>query len=158
MLAISFANSQTGYAVGDQGTVLKTEDAGLTWTLQILDPNNLLTGVDFVSSDIGFIAGSEGMVLATQNGGNVNVQHGPLSNEFVVYPNPVKDDFKINLGAIGNNNMVEVYDLYGRCVLQRMFDSKSPTIISTDGWGKGVYLVRVLENETPFFSQRVVIQ
>jgi photosystem II stability/assembly factor-like uncharacterized protein len=61
--------SSWGYVVGDSGTILKTTDAGLTWTkLQSTITANLY-GVFFVNPAKGFAVGDSGVLLATSDSG-----------------------------------------------------------------------------------------
>jgi photosystem II stability/assembly factor-like uncharacterized protein len=64
-----FANNQSGVAVGDNGTILRTTNAGASW--QIINSNTTLSlqSVKFFSSTRGVIAGEGGIILRTTDGG-----------------------------------------------------------------------------------------
>lgn len=71
-----FINVNTGYLVGDKGTIFKTTNEGSNWIRQNIssDSNKLitLTAVCFKSADSGFAVGSigwHGVLLTTTNGG-----------------------------------------------------------------------------------------
>ncbi len=75
---IQFIKSQTGWAVGDQGVIWKTVDAGSTWELQQSGVKCALRSVCFLTDRVGWIAGGEsvpyahqgvGVLLATTDGG-----------------------------------------------------------------------------------------
>lgn len=71
---ISFPNSQTGYIVGWQGSILKTTDGGHSWQKQQaanqgFQPQVKLEAVDFIDENTGAIVGSNGTVYITNNGG-----------------------------------------------------------------------------------------
>jgi len=75
---VFFTSPQRGFAVGDRGTILRTEDGGQTWTLLSCSTEATLRSISFVSEDEGWIGGggtreysgaSEGVVLATDDGG-----------------------------------------------------------------------------------------
>lgn len=64
-----FYATDTGYAAGDNGTILKTTDGGLNW-------NSLSTGLNlnfhelyFISASEGWVVGDSGSVCHTTNGG-----------------------------------------------------------------------------------------
>lgn len=62
-------DGRTGFAVGALGTLLRTLDAGATWTVLTSGTSNDLQSVWFTSASTGWIAGNGGVVLKTVNGG-----------------------------------------------------------------------------------------
>jgi len=75
--AVHFMSQDSGFVVGDSGLVLKTIDAGNSWT-KIITPktytNVIFQDIFFTSSSVGYIAGtdsnSDGIVLKTTDGGD----------------------------------------------------------------------------------------
>lgn len=65
----SFVSEITGWAVGDNGTILKTEDGGDNWTKQISAITNNFYGVYFINSNEGIAIGDNGIIIRTVNGG-----------------------------------------------------------------------------------------
>jgi len=61
--------SQVGYAVGSQGTILKTYNAGANWQQQISGTSLKLNKVYFLDLDNGFAVGENGLILRTTTGG-----------------------------------------------------------------------------------------
>ena len=68
LYSVCFTNSVTGYAVGDAGTILKTTDGGLNWTIFNMGPGYSLTSVCFTDENTGYAAGS-GTILKTDDAG-----------------------------------------------------------------------------------------
>ncbi|MEI6346929.1 MAG: YCF48-related protein [Bacteroidota bacterium] len=66
--SVCFTDANTGYAVGEGGTILKTTDAGINWTLSIIGMHGL-NDVTFISSDTGYAVGKYGTILKTTNAG-----------------------------------------------------------------------------------------
>ncbi len=66
---ISFVDFYTGWAVGSEGIIKKTTDAGKTWTDQSYGGTDI-NSVSFVNKNIGFIANKKGMLYQTTNGGD----------------------------------------------------------------------------------------
>lgn len=60
---------QTGWAVGDNGTILKTTDGGNTWGLQTSGTTESLQSVHFINTQTGYIVGTNGVILKTVTGG-----------------------------------------------------------------------------------------
>ncbi|MFU8844217.1 MAG: YCF48-related protein [Bacteroidales bacterium] len=67
--SVYFADSHTGYAVGREGTVLKTHNEGRTWYMLALGTINDVNDVWFISPDTGFVVGDHNLFLQTVNGG-----------------------------------------------------------------------------------------
>jgi photosystem II stability/assembly factor-like uncharacterized protein len=63
-------DGRTGFAVGDQGTLVRTLDAGTTWTTRTSGASARLNSVWFSSPGKGWIAGDAGVVLKSTNGGD----------------------------------------------------------------------------------------
>ncbi len=78
---IYFVDDTVGFIIGGRGTILKTEDAGLTWTRKVAmseamgrggNPRAMranLMGIQMVDENTGFIAGTENTILKTTDGG-----------------------------------------------------------------------------------------
>ncbi len=69
LTSVTFADSNTVYAVGTAGTILKSTDQGVTWASQISTTNEDLFGVCFKDANNGTAVGSGGTILTTSNGG-----------------------------------------------------------------------------------------
>ncbi|MCX6162127.1 MAG: T9SS type A sorting domain-containing protein, partial [Ignavibacteriae bacterium] len=73
--SVYFTDANTGYAVGNPGTVLKTTDAGATWFSQSIPTTDILHYVLFTDVNTGYIASgvyasNGGNLFKTTNGGN----------------------------------------------------------------------------------------
>lgn len=86
--------SQVGYAVGDDGTILKTYDAGVNWSPQLSGISFRLNKVHFIDPDFGFAVGENGIILRTTTGGEPvtiieNENQSPYTFQlFQNFPNP----------------------------------------------------------------------
>jgi photosystem II stability/assembly factor-like uncharacterized protein len=78
--SVYFTDANTGYAVGDscyfvgnvghcEGIILKTNDGGTNWTIQVSGLDHVLVSVFFLDANTGFAVGDEGIFLKTTNGG-----------------------------------------------------------------------------------------
>lgn len=68
--SVEFTDIETGWATGEQGTIIHTRNAGEVWTVQNSGTEETLTGLSFVHSETGWIAGSSGTILSTKDGGD----------------------------------------------------------------------------------------
>lgn len=87
---VCFTNANTGYAVGLDGVILKTNDAGISWAPQNSGTTNGISSVYFTDADTGYAVGSGSNLLKTTDGGlNWNLLPGAsisLSSVFFTSP------------------------------------------------------------------------
>lgn len=62
-------DANTGTAVGDKGTILRSTNGGATWTKQASGVTNPLQAVFFTDANNGTAVGSNGIILHTTDGG-----------------------------------------------------------------------------------------
>ena len=68
--AVRFVDQENGFALGEFGTVLATEDGGDSWQRRESIPNEFYPmGVDFLDAQTGWAGGLDGVVWQTQDGG-----------------------------------------------------------------------------------------
>ena len=108
--AVTFSNSQSGWAVGEAG-ILHTEDGGNTWSISRKPPPNesnwSLRSVAFPTSESGWVVGSRGEILHTTDGGRTwdGVTVGIYQNlNCVVFITPQSGWIVGDLGTILNTN------------------------------------------------------
>ncbi|MCH7534904.1 MAG: T9SS type A sorting domain-containing protein [Bacteroidetes bacterium] len=75
---VKFLSSSVGYAVGNNGTMVKTTDGGLNWNNVVTGTSEDLISLFFVNDNKGFIGGKYGVFLKTENGGQT-WQNGNIS-------------------------------------------------------------------------------
>ena len=71
LYSIHFPNHDVGYSVGYGGAIIKSQDGGLSWSLQTSGTSKYLTSVFFNNDSTGFAVGEGGTILQTKNGGTV---------------------------------------------------------------------------------------
>jgi photosystem II stability/assembly factor-like uncharacterized protein len=69
LFSVSFQTEKDGWAAGDWGTLLYTNDGGKTWIDKTLPKDIVLYSIDFQGEDEGWIACELGTILHTQDGG-----------------------------------------------------------------------------------------
>jgi photosystem II stability/assembly factor-like uncharacterized protein len=71
LTAVAFADDKQGWAVGHDGAILHTTDAGKTWNVQRFEPelNQALLGIVAVSADRAVVVGAFGVLMSTSDGG-----------------------------------------------------------------------------------------
>ncbi len=68
--SIQFLNQNTGFAIGNYGTLLKTTNGGLNWEYLLLQSPKNLSSLYFVNSNVGYAVGDSGLILKTTNSGD----------------------------------------------------------------------------------------
>lgn len=68
--SVSFIDKNTGFAIGDSGTILKTTDAGATWVKKSPKKYDAecLKSICFVNKDTGYVIGTESIRKTTDGG------------------------------------------------------------------------------------------
>ncbi len=69
LLGLEFLDSQTGWAAGKSGHVMRTSNGGQTWAYRQVSPAVDVEAVDFVDASQGWLAGAEGHIWRTSDGG-----------------------------------------------------------------------------------------
>lgn len=67
---VEFVGYESVFAVGDDGVILKSTDAGESWDQINSGTRATLYEIQFVTENVGYIVGYEDIVLKTDNGGN----------------------------------------------------------------------------------------
>jgi Secretion system C-terminal sorting domain len=158
--AVSFTDANTGTAVGDYGTILRTTNGGASWTSQPSRTTNSLYSVSFTDANTGTAVGFGGTILRTTTGGvatGMKEMSSHTPSDFSLtqnYPNPFNPttviSYQIPLykgGLRGIYVTLKVYDLLGREVATLVNERKDAGTYSVQwnasGFTTGMYLVRI---------------
>ncbi len=80
--SIYFVSANNGWAAGNNGSILSTNDQGLTWNSQASGTTMHLNGICFANINEGWAVGDSGTILYTADGGvSWNAQTGNLFND-----------------------------------------------------------------------------
>jgi photosystem II stability/assembly factor-like uncharacterized protein len=74
LLCITFIDANTGYASGNNGTIIRTTNGGLNWSPQTTNTTNSIYSVSFIDANTGSAAAGNlntPLLLHTTNGGNL---------------------------------------------------------------------------------------
>ena len=67
--SVSFASLNEGFAVGENGTIIKSSDGGDNWSQQFSQSGLQLNKVLFLNPNTGWVVGEDGTILFTTNSG-----------------------------------------------------------------------------------------
>ena len=69
--SVFFVSSNTGWAVGDAGTLLKTSGGGVSWNKKSINFSRTLTDIFFINESVGWtVGGWTSSIFKTTNGGD----------------------------------------------------------------------------------------
>ena len=116
-----FANINTGFITGSNGTIIKTTDGGNHWMVEKSGTSNMLNSVCFIGSDfVGYVVGDNGTILKTTDGG-VGINELTNNNELLsanIYPNPVTNNAIISYELpLKSQVTISLYNLTGKEIL-----------------------------------------
>ncbi|MEX0662974.1 MAG: right-handed parallel beta-helix repeat-containing protein [Balneolaceae bacterium] len=126
---LTFIDDQTGFAVGWNGLILKTEDGGSVWELLTSESSENFQSVSFLDENRGWIVGNSGTILSTENGGNTwKIEYPGNSNKDLLqdvhFINPEKG------WSIGRSGSVYKYDA-STSEPQPIVDASSSSVTTT---------------------------
>lgn len=80
---VHFPTSTIGFAVGQNGTLIKSVDAGDSWTVLSSGSTSTFEGVHFIDANTGLIVGHNIMLRTTDGGSNWSTVSLPVSEVFM---------------------------------------------------------------------------
>ncbi len=101
--SVYFASDQQGWAVGNNGTILATQDGGKTWVKQSNSTDARLNSVHLANDQRIWVAGSGGTTLTSQDGGNIWYEQISNTTEHLKSVHYVNDQHG---WAVGENGII----------------------------------------------------
>ena len=152
--SVYFTDSNTGYVVGDTGTIIKTNDGGENWRPQNSGTVKDLYSVHFTTDETGYAVG-DNVILKTENDGLVWIsQSMPIpGNWHSVYFTSTDTGYIV--GEAGNACILKTinggltwninYIYYGPGIIDSYFTTVCFTDANT-GYAGGSYMVQTIES------------
>ena len=140
--AVFFVDEKTGWAVGQWGVVLRTDDAGESWTLQRYDTSvdQPLFSVWFRDRQRGYAVGLWSLLIATVDGGKTWTR-------ITLPPPPGRKKADRNLLKIFANRMGTLFVAAEQGMVLKSYDGENWTYIDT-GYKGSFWTGIVLNNGT----------
>jgi len=148
--SVYFTDENTGFAVGDNGTILKTTNGGINWLTQNSGTDVILLSVHFPTVDTGYAVGVGETILKTVNGGGFPVSSNDLtskSNTLKIYPNPSSDFITIKTSTIPIKSELSICNLHGHELMTRQI-TEPKTILNISNLPSGVCFLRLTNDRT----------
>jgi photosystem II stability/assembly factor-like uncharacterized protein len=100
---LAFINGKTGFAVGDNGTLVRSEDSGDSWQLMMNPFSGKLNDICFITQSQGVIIGENGRLYATSDSGKSWINCN--------FPAPYLNNMNLNsVCSIDGQNLIIVGD------------------------------------------------
>ena len=168
----SFVNENTGWSVGEVGSIVRTYNSGYNWDSLGSGTNVTLKSVKFVNSLTGWTVGDQGIILKTTNGGGqgfpigINSNTSEIINKFFLsqnYPNPFNPTTIINYELpITNYVSLKVYDALGNEVETLVNDKQNAGSYSVDfnaaSLPSGIYFYKLVTENFSETKKMVVVK
>jgi photosystem II stability/assembly factor-like uncharacterized protein len=156
--SVAFADSNNGVIVGQNSSIMKTSDGGISWSQTYGIPGSEFHGVSLPTANAGTVVGLGGAILRTRTGGMVTAITNKVHSIPVVtilrqnYPNPFNPTTIISYRLdVLTRVQVGVYDILGREVVLLVDEVQNPgeKTLRFDGssYASGVYFLRLRAGE-----------
>jgi hypothetical protein len=152
--SLTFSDSQTGWAVGAGGIILKSVNGGNTWASVISPVTVDLRSIAFANAGLGIIVGDNGTILRWNLTTGISTLYS-TSDGLNIYPNPAAEQLIVQFNS-DKNHIVEIYNEQGTIIFSKILNSKTESI-NTSNISSGIYFVRVSDGEK-MFNQKLIVQ
>lgn len=130
-----FADRNTGFIAGD-GVLMKTTDAGMSWTHMNYPVTSDLFGVYVVDFGTAYAVGSLGTII--KNDLSISVEeHSKFHCQ--IFPNPVSDKLIIQTDESGDF-ILSIHNMNGQIVLLDEQSNVSSFEVCVSAWPPGMYM------------------
>jgi len=160
LYSIWFTNSNTGYAVGNGGILLKTSDGGISWNELTSGTYNYLLSVRFTDDKTGYLVGGFGTILKITDEGIISIEEHYKKDAqiFSLSPNPSRNIIKISSTLNQRNETtVTVIDMTGKQLINEKFPDQNNIDLGVSRLSAGLYMVRI-KTEDVLETINVLIQ
>ncbi|MFQ5933463.1 MAG: ABC transporter permease subunit [Dehalococcoidia bacterium] len=100
---VAFVDEQTGWVVGEKGTIRHTSDGGVSWQAQSGNTEMNLSSVTFYDSRTGWAVGEKGTILRTSDGGRAWL---PPISDATKNLNSISFADSLHLWAVGDDGTI----------------------------------------------------
>lgn len=135
---VQFVNQTEGYAVGIGGMILRTMDAGDSWTAEESGSTKDLYGVGKAGNTL-WVVGASGTVLKRSLPSAAPLAESSTSSACIA-PHPVESVSRVQLGeTVPHGSELTLIDLLGRTVAQFPVAPEGNALIDRTGLPAGIY-------------------
>lgn len=151
---VDFSTPTSVYAVGQNGLIYFSNNAGSTWSPQTSGLTNHLRAVNFPSSTIGYAVGDGGKII--KYGASTAGLAENSSIDYSVYPNPTVDLINIKLHSIGEKIKVNLKNSIGTQIPVVVTSLSDHLEINTETLPTGIYVLEIVTEQNTMISKRLL--
>jgi photosystem II stability/assembly factor-like uncharacterized protein len=148
---IYFIDGESGYAIGSYGTIVKTEDGGVTWMDVESITSNSLTDIAFIDPGTGLACGNSGTIIKYSDPSWVNEGPEFSYNRLECHPNPFRSELSVSTFLPKESPVIiRLLSLGGQEISRWNIGSVTPgcfhTELSLEELPQGVYMIQLKTN------------
>jgi len=143
IMDFDFITELQGHLVSGMGEIFRSEDGGLSWTLDysvaggVYGPSVFLTSIAF-SGSTGYVCGSNGLIKKYE--ASTGLYESAMMGNLSIYPNPVSTSELLNIGEHEGDFVVQLFNASGKLVNQQLNNPE----LNIQNLSTGVYFVKVI--------------
>ncbi|NQV01014.1 MAG: T9SS type A sorting domain-containing protein [Bacteroidia bacterium] len=158
MYCVYFIDENIGWAVGSNGTIVKSTDDGHAWQQEAIGlTDKTLVSVFAIDENHVYVTGQKNTLL--MYGEPLGVPEFDAGFEFTVYPNPSKDRLSLQSIVFSRQfSIVEIYDFNGKKLIEKQIPVETENFeLNVSHLKSGVYFCKI--STTKYSStQKIIIQ
>lgn len=140
MSSVYFLNNREGYACGEQGSIYRTPDGGITWEADY-SGTTPFRKMQFVNNAVAYAVGDNGLVV--KHDLTIGIENPVVTENSAIYPNPARGNCTLSgiEGAIeisivaAQGNVVETF---------KPAEGAKTLSLQTRSLAPGIYYVRIV--------------
>ncbi len=150
---VSAPSDSVIYICGTGGSIYRSGDSGLTWSLQLVPTTKTLRAISFFDEKHGIAVGDSGIILHTTSGGVTSVRHNgmPVLSQYRLennYPNPFNPSTTISFNLPSRLFVsLKIFDALGREVTvvcsEELATGRHSRQWNAESFPSGVYFYRL---------------
>lgn len=157
--SVHFPSADTVYAVGENGRIIFSLDAGNTWTISYSGITNDLYSVFFISSDVGIAVGGGGKIIKTNNGTYVSTENPiPVQKELKIFPNPTDLSGDLTISSHISITKIQIVDELGKVVYYIDHPISDNIVIPNDILKSGIYFISITNNQGLQHNEKLIVK
>ncbi len=148
IVRMAFSDYLNGFVVNDSGSIYRTTNAGVSWTLDRLQ-TDYLSDIN-VTPNFAYAIGSNGLAIKRNLFSGIPVE--PYYDQFKIYPNPASERVTVLLPTGTTIRSVSVTDITGRNCgpLQFTYTGADEITLDIQSLAKGCYVLEIIGQDKTF--------
>lgn len=163
--SIKYQDNNNVFSVGSNGIMKYSNNGGSSWSFLNSITESGLNKITFAPSGKGYIVGDNGTIIRLDNNVIVSVEDSTIyaPPQFLLYPNPAKDNFYVKLNVLETTaTSISVFDYMGRSVYKKEYGilqtGDYKLTVLTNALSPGIYIVKVSFEKYSYISKIIIVK